>query len=417
MITVNGSAGGSGRPYETVDLLDAQPLKSFLEIYIGDHKLPDIPPDYLQSFEIERVSEGASKFTLILFDQYWDELESQLHQGWDNISFRYGHVTGRQSRMFQAMVTDYNLEFSAVGASLAVNGTTTGIKQNLQKVTTLLDGETPDAVFISLCEQVGWQVGRVDRALAIKDTSDLYSDVPVSKSWGLVNENPGKYIMREIAPRAIRQSDGKGGYQFYLDDSTKPPTANFHPIDINPNTDRTYIYQRGVNTNVISFAPDFKGVFGAAGSGNATIVRSNVVDPVTKEESVVEYSIDTNPNKDLSGEYTHVPQDLNDMNIDSSGMSKEEVSAMVNYSWTQNFQTSYEATLEIVGDPTLEVTQTIRVVVLTSKNTLHHTSGVYMIKGIKDSIEGGIMKSELQLIRNGDLDEGIEIIRKGILRK
>lgn len=406
-----------GKPYETLAVLDAQPFQAFVDLYIGNWAFTKIPPQYLQVFTCERLSEGANRFNFTIFDKFWDEVEEVLHLGFNNITFRYGHVTGRQSRMFIGMVTDYNLEFNTSGVSLIVNGTTTAIRQNIHKLTARIEGETPDQAVINLCTKMGWKIGRVDPALPIQDHSSLFKEERSNKQFNLIEENPVRYIQQEIAPLAVRQSDGKGGYQFYLDDSTSPPTAHFHPIDINPNTDRTYIYHKGINTNVISFIPQFKGIFGGAGEGNATKVQATIQDPVTKTEEELFYDISSNPNLELSGEFTHTPQDLSVIRLDSAGRVRDEMSSIVNYRWNQNFAQSYEATMEIVGDPTLEVTQTIRVIVLTDQGTLHHTSGVYMIKGIKDIIQSGVMRTQLQLVRNADLGVGVEIIKYGIKKK
>jgi hypothetical protein len=405
------------KPYETLGVLDSQPFMASVDIYIGNHAFTKIPPNYLISFECERLSEGASKFQFVLLDRFWDEIEETLHLGFQNITFRYGHVTGRQSRMWIGLLTDYSLEFVSSGVKLTANGATSSIRQNLHKMTLQVEG-TPDKVVKELCAKAGWQLGRIDECFEILDHSSLDSEEPRQKSWSILDANPARYIVEEVSPRAVRKLDGKGGYQFYIDDSTSPPTANFHPIDINPSADRTYVYHKGINTNVISFLPEFKGIFGGAGGGSATSIESNVVDPVSKEEQVVKFDINTNPDGvDTTGEFTHTPSDTSTVRVDATGMVHDEVSKVANYRWTQSFMQSYEASMEIVGDPTLEVTQTIRVIVMTDQGQLHHSSGIYMIKSIKDVVESGVMRTQLQLIRNGDLSAGVEIIKYSKPRK
>lgn len=406
-----------GKPYETLAVLDSQPYQSFVDLYIGNWSFTRVPPQYFQGFEFERVADGAGKFMLRVFDKFWDEIEETLHLGFQNITFRYGHVTGRQSRMFIGMLTDYELEFTTSGVVLTANGTSTAVRQNIQKLSATVSNATPDEVVTQIANKMGWVIGRIDKSLPIQDHSGLYTKEAEVKTWNINNEQPVKYILREVAPRAIRETDGKGGYQFYLDDSTSPPTVNFHPIDIDPNVERTYVFHKGINTNVISFIPQFKGVFGAAGSGNATKVQTTAFDPTTKSEDELFHDISSNPNIDVTGDYTHTPQEMSTMTIDSTGMLKDELSAVLNYRWTNNFLQSYEASMEIIGDPTLEVTQSIRVIVLTDQGTLHHSSGIYLIKGIKDVIESGVMRTQLQLMRNADLSAGVEIVKYGIKKK
>lgn len=406
------------KPYETIDNISSQPFQAFVDIYIHDLKLKNIPPKYLKTFEIEEMlidGVGSSTFTLELVDEYWDELEYNLNQNMsDNetaISFRYGHVNGRQSIMYHGFVSQYSIEFNSYGITLVVIGSSVSNEAMLSTSSGKFSSKDPTDVVRQLIEKQGWTIGRIDPAVQIlNDDGSL-------KEFTMINDKVLPYISKEIAPYCIRASDGKGGYQFYLDESTNPATAHFHPIDIANTTDdldssldRTYVYQKGINGPVLDWRYDNKGSSSGAYVGNMSIageIESTTINPITKEVTTI--------NKDVrdvdvaEGEYTNTTT-LNTAIVDLSGYNKQEVSSHIDYKIKADRE-PYTATLTIVGDPTIDLNTKIRMIVITPKGDLHHSSGRYTVTKVLHRINSGIMTTVITMMRLCDIEGGVDLVR------
>lgn len=142
---------------------------------------------------------------------------------------------------------------------------------------------------------------------------------------------------------------------------------------------------------VISFSPEFKG---NAIAGSKKAGKNLSVDSVRNE--MLKCTVD---GKDASN---------SDTGDDGSeylvmGMSSSTYSDLEKASvslWNRYHSSAVKASLEVLGNPFLEVGKYIKLAIFTKYGFMHHTSGEYLIKSIEDSISGGSYTSSLQLVKN-----------------
>ena len=72
----------------------------------------------------------------------------------------------------------------------------------------------------------------------------------------------------------------------------------------------------------------------------------------------------------------------------------------------------YNAQATIVGDPSIKLTEPIRILIIKDNGMLHNASGIYTVMGITDTIYDGTYLTNLQLKKTGvDSDAaGMELI-------
>lgn len=406
--------GGDVYP-ETLATTNVQPMMPFVEIYIGPTKLTLIPPRYLLSFNITKLSEdGGSTFTLSLFDDNWEELEYALSRNQTAVSLRYGFVTGKQSPRYNLVLGGYGLDFTPSGTILNITGYTTGTYENLTEVT--IDTETlnPTEAAKKICRAAGWQV--------FDENFEPSVDVESStrESWALMKEKPATYIINKLAPMAV-SPQGRGGYRFYLDDTTSPPTAYFRPLIVAPDTTKTYVYMKGIDSPVLDLSLDVEGIWGGTTAGElvTTGLSSSFIDPDTKEIVSAAETINS-VRVDATGEYTSTPNSQYTSSLDVAGHTRSQAEALLRYYLSPKTIYPYSGTMVIVGDPEIHPTAVenlwVRIINITDNGNLHHSSGLYYIEGAADRIEDGIMTTTLSIKRTASL-EGSELVEYKLLYK
>lgn len=388
---------------ETLSNLDSQPYLAFVDLIIGGYQFPNIPPKYIQSLTIQDLGTEGTTVTLTILDELGDEIEEMLYRSINEKKYlRFGHINGRQSKLIEFNLFTYTLSMSSTGSLLVIVGQGVLTTDNLSDAT-YNAGSTPSDAVKTICDKLGY----VYDSTTIHDTRSIILGDGSVKEFNLVQDNPIDYIHKEISPYAIRLSDGLGGYQFYIDESTTPPTAYFHPIEISEEAVRTYIYMRGINTNVISFEVSSDFIIAGEGQvGITSVLEANVLDPVTKVESHVSTDIN-NVGTNVNGGYSHIDSKQYVETVNTAGMNHGETVSTLNYRMTLS-QGTLDASLTIVGDPTVKINNEIRMIVLNKRNTMHHTSGRYKVLGVSHTISSGIMTTVLSISKTGDVD-GVEL--------
>lgn len=389
-----------------------QPVHAFLKIWVGDTILSTDParPQFLQGFDFTRLEEYGSRATLTIFDDNWEEIEYAFAMNNDNISIQFGFVDGVQSPRYKMRLLNYNISFAFTGVYLTINAISEGTIDNLESQSITTNTYNPTEAVKQICEYNGWNIGVMD------ESDDVQADNP----YNMTNDNPITYIRDVIIPDT--QSDGEI-FVFYLDDSTDPPTAHFRKKTYGMNGEegdyKTYVNQKGYDSVVLSMSFDTKGVFG--GTSNLTRIGSTggtafTIDPTTKETSVATENTQS-VITDTTGEYQSTNPNQSITQFDSSGYTPQQVSHRLYYYIKNATSDMYEAQITIVGDPTVRMLDTIRIINVTDAGYLHHTSGLYMVKGISDSISGGKLTTTLKLQRTGDIEIGLELLNYRSLLK
>mgnify|MGYP001060977633 CR=1 FL=1 len=385
-----------------------QASKPFMKIWIGDRLLSYTmdndrkvhTPNIYQNLTLTRLEDAGSRLGLSLYDREWETIESDLSKNYNNTRVQYGFVDGAVSPIYKMIMLNYNIDYRMSGIILTTNGMSTGAVDNLEDIDIDTGGTlNPTEAVKSICKSMGWKV--------VDSNFDSSSDavLTTTDSFDTIQENPIKYIKEYIIPNI----PGDDNYYFYLDDSTDPPTAYFKKYTYN-NTEatKTYVYMRGYDTPVLSLSMDVNGLLGGMELTPVTNMISGVIDPYTKEQSTVTQDIDA-VRTTVTGTYSHTPKYVADAKYNSVGYNKAQTNTILKYSMKRTSDRIYTGNMTIVGDPTMKMLDTIRIIVITDKGNLHHTSGLYIVTGITDNVSS-TFTTTLKFIRNGDIETGIELV-------
>lgn len=460
---------------DTTPYHDKQPLHAFVRVYVADHLLASKngsettkAPEYIQSFEFNKL-ETSGTYTLVLFDKNWTELEQTFIAGATKIKILYGFVTGKQSPLYEGYASDYTVSYTQSGVVIGINGALNSALQNNDLMTMSTGTTNPTEAVKSICSKMGYQIGNMD------ETNDV--SLPNNDYFNLIKDHPVSYINLSIAPYAVRKADGMSGFRFIVDNSTSPPTAHFLPLSAQNSVDKTYVCEKGINSSVISFEVQAKGVFG---SGSTSTIASNIeisnIDPVSgevKDETVNITNSGSSSNNndgkititgaaDMSGlelaallpknitfrEYNGqkyfvdidqnfliiapVTNDLITFSTNeavpttvaetqqetvevrtevatSEGQNAEMAVSAAEFASSLRHTIPYEGVLTIIGDPSINVGDTIRILVPTSTGDLHYSSGIYFVQSVVDSITSGKYYTVLNVVRE-PVEDDVQIV-------
>lgn len=395
--------------------LSELPTTPIVKVWIGDYELSSLPPNYVVSFTMNRspdINSGGSSFTLTLFDPHWDEIEEALTKAayvnengvyTTQTKVMYGYAEGVQSKIYKAYsAATYTIDLKNSGVLLTLSGIMEGTLDNTVSMNLGTGTNNPTEAAKAISREMGYQV--IDSNFEPSKSMDLSN----TDQYALVNDKPIDYINNTIAPQALRESDGSSGFRFYLDDTTSPPTAHFKVNEPTQSTVRTYVYQRGVNTTVLDLQMNIEWIFGGGGdTSTVTSVTTQVIDErgVLTELS---HNLDT-ARRTVTGDRTMTSPNQSQTNINSSGYSVQQMDALLQYRMKTANIGGYKGTLRIMGDPGLKPSDFIRLITLTDKGILHHSSGVYLIEQLSDTVAGGEFTTSMQIVKTENLVDGLVI--------
>lgn len=387
----------------------SQPFLAYVEIFIAGQLLTFVPPQHIINMDFDRVDDSGSTLILTVFDKNWDDLELLFSNNFGNVQLRYGLVGGKSSKSYNLELVDYSIEFNTAGTLLTLRGHSTGVVDNLDLITMDTNTTNPTEAAKQICRRKGW--------LVIDTNFEPSLDVNFSNkdTIALMNEHPATYIKYHLAPIARSLIAGESGYKFYLDDSTNPPTAHFKIPKLVSNAHKTYIYMKGIDSPIIDLSLRINGVNGGFSENSVfTEAEASFIDPITKEK--VTLSEDINSNRVLAaGEYSHTKSKQSKEILDSAGASPSQMNAILNY--RVRTAMPYEGEMTILGDPEIEFYEVIRLMIITDKGNLHHSSGLYHVTHITDTISDGSMFTRLEIFRREDIESGIEVVNYRTLLK
>lgn len=402
-----------------------QPLYAFVELSIGGTVVSDFNDnlsDTIIDLEFERTvgseyGSAGSKFTISLYDDTALEIEEIVSSSTD-VTINYGWAKNASAKVAEssldAIITEYQLAFEGASLTLTITGTISSVAEARGSVSDReFDADTyegkPSEIVKKICEDEGWDVGYIE------DTEPVLDDDGNPKSFSQNNLNSGRFIksLREMSVSAL---SGATGYNFFVDEEDKiyfvstdntqytklksdkeTPTgsatqnAEYEASETSSDDveiSGTYEFYSGRTDNtVISFTPEFKGV----------CIADTVPETALSVDSVKNEMMACT----MSGSYAGTDKQAKKiMGISSTSFNNLETRAKS--MWTKFGRYSYQATLEIIGDPTVKINSNIYVAVFTKYGFLHHTSGIYFIKKAVDSISGGKFTTELTLLKLGN---------------
>lgn len=388
-----------------------QPVYAYFDIYVGDRLLSTMlprqstRPNIYQSFEMTRIKGTGNTCNFVLFDDDWYRIEKILSDNFNDIYVRYGYSNGgATSPKYKMILKNYSISFTSTGVILSVSAISESAISNLAPMALATDTYAPgkkyyptDAVK-KICEAAGIKVSdkNFDEADPV-DRGDPYV---------LRADNPITYINEIILPEANAKGDR---FIFYVDENGE---AHFqkHIYGKNGPPKRTYVFQKGYDSVVKDLVVDVKGVFGGTTLyETATGLKSTIISPKDKSVSYSSY-LTTDTITQATGILQHTNANQSIPYVDPAGATPNQLSNKLYYYVQSANASAYEATIEILGDPNIDFLDDVRLIVVADDGSLHHTSGVYLIQGVTDTISGGEMTTTLKLMRNGDFDAGIELI-------
>lgn len=392
-----------------INTTTTQPIQAYVNIYLGDKLLSTSPPkpNIIQSFEFNRIEEAGSTATFSLFDDKCDEIEHLLSQYWDNVAIEYGYSgAGVASRRYLMRLTNYTVSFNNTGTLLSVSAISQNSLSNLKSINMPLNTYNPTEAVKTICKNQGWKV--------YNKNFDKSENVNRDNPYNLVQEYPLSYINSVIIPET--RSDGEI-FRFYLDDDNVAYFKKFKYTTEDIDGVRTYVYQKGYDSPVIDLTFDIKGVFGGTTNYNvSTGLTSSSFDAKTKKSNTKKETSKSTITQS-TGKKTHTESEQSVPNVDFAGATEDQKSRELYYHVKNATNSQYEATMTIVGDPTINLLEDIRIINVTDSGALHHTSGIYKVKGIVDTYASGSLTTTLQLMRNGNINEGVELINPKALIK
>jgi len=378
--------------------------QTYFDLSINGTKIPTY--NYFQSFSYERKTSAAGNTgSITLFDPNWSYLESFVllkDQPNADIEFSYGW-SDLYSKPIKGKITAYSPEFSSDGVTLKLDF------MGLEALNS--------CVRDNLSFKVGTRISDIVKQYAdsrgIKETVIEKTrggfDSPIIKR----NCNDDYFIQNELVPRAVNLK-GLSGYLFFYDETG---VLHFHtPLYSSKNADtikvyKTYLVYRGMNGEVISFTPDDMAYKRAFLGSHKVFVES--VDPKTKK--VIKSVIDSSGSSTqiISGKLSDAPKIKGksaSRTIKSAHPKQESIDDQAKSRFACYNLDAFSATAEILGDPYLPIAGQeqekgqglafVEFIVITSQDRVHPLSGIYWIKHVTDSMDGGSYTSSLELSRS-----------------
>lgn len=363
-------------------------LSSYFYLKIGENDLTLNSFDYIISFDMTRgMDDTSNDISLVLFDPTAMVMEWEILKGYDKVKFRYGRDDDNISKMYNAVVKDYEVELTNGGAMLSLQ-CFLGENGDVNTAPKTYKG-TPSEIVRQICTEEGWQVGNVVET----EKADKEEFIRSGKT-------PLQFINDELVPIAKSKS-GQTNYVFYFDKTATKPIANFKPMKESSVTDaRSFEYIIGKHyNNIISFTPAYNGLmynlFSMTPQDNSDTAST---DGGVANTSVSPYvpSLDSLTNKLIM---PYEPSKEFKKFIGTSSYDNGDLGKISEYLFTKMLDLCNTAQLELTGDATIEIPSFVAITVLTKDGFFHHSSGLYQVLEIVDHVEEGDFTTTLNMIK------------------
>lgn len=241
------------------------------------------------------------------------------------------------------------------------------------------------------------------------------------KTFYRINMSGVQFIRQVLAPYCKSVATGQSGYRLWFDDSASSDGTEGSKLYFKPNqytdiqntlSDRLlenvdqhykFTFGSGPDSSVIEFNPEYTGIVAALVGGGK--VEATTTDAITNDIIHVRYTNDTDDSKPVTGDSIY-DEPLTTYRIGASSYDLNEVVHRAANLWYNMRSYGYTANMTIMGDPNVNTQSVCSVAVYTPIGVPHHSSGVYLITNITDSISGGSFTSSMELIRNA-VDIGV----------
>lgn len=380
-----------------------QVLVPYIYFSIGGQNIAEIPNEHFQGFSYTReTNDVANSFDITVFDETAMEMEGILTKGYDNISFKYGwegEGDTFKSPLYGGMALDYKMSFESGSAILEINGITNIVKSYVSKRKKVYHkGGRPlkpmkvHEIINDIADYEDWNVGEIEEA------KDVIDEENKERIFRQKEESSLKFIKKSLIPIVKSKKTGKGGYVLWFEDESSKPKVNFAPVDYSKEPTKEYVYKLNTErSNVLSFSADYSGTLYMT-QGNDTIL-SRYLESVSNDPTETVRDNSNDGGQIIAEEKKGDTSDSKVMLNKSSSSEKEMIDKQDAYRHKYQAE-AYGASLEILGDPSIKVFDTIIVIVVTKGGYIHHSSGLYMIREVRDSLDAGDFRTTLELTRD-----------------
>lgn len=384
-------------------------------------------PQYLQSFEMQRMVNGLGFFVITLVDPMWTEVETLVlnsAQAGNTVSMRYGMLglPGGQNvsplmkvKLFQYELDPY-LDYCIItikGLCLGIDVLGSSLAGSNAQIKTVLDngldarGSTNIGAYVTeLAKTLGFE--EANRKIDLTDTlvskDDFGSTDDVAKIRATDNATILSFLTGKLATKANSVDKDKSPYVFFISSepgegtTTTKETFHFHRVssNIKDKPRVTFTLFSDKSSHIKSFKPSYDSTVVNIGKGNTVLAYG--YDSVTGESFCTAGGSPVSPN----------PVELDPSKVDYTARiqnytpgTKEYVDSLSKLVTTNLAVSPLTAELTIVGDVLFNLIDCIDIFVNIPagplKGSPHNTSGRYIIFGIFDTIKDGVFETTLQL--------------------
>lgn len=377
---------------------------TFIRVKIGDLEL-FTDHDHVMSCSVIKQTTNSSmaKCSLTLYDETALLIEDAIlktKKKNSNFELQYGYVNGKKSDVIHMIVSAYSPQFNQNG-SLTV--TLEGVPSTIVEASKAHKGKvrafpnmTPNQIVAQICAENKWVL--TDNVPVKPDYHPSRKDQMWHTYKQEVGESDIEFVTKKLCgPEVVSAADPpQGDYIFAVNAAVEPATAFYGPKNLKVDKDKetkdkvakaTYNIGRD-NQNILSFSAEYgKNFLGMMGSEKVEI------------QAVQRYSGEP---FDYAKEMGNINTNINipTLYLAGSAYTHEELQNIAKSVFDKMNNQVFQATLTIVGDPQFALGQYIKLIVLTPQSKIHHTSGMYFIKGVEDTVEMGTYTTRLDLIKN-----------------
>lgn len=396
---------------------DSNPHYARVKMKIGDKDIGTLPSEHILSFSMTRAiasSDSGNSLDFSLFDQTAIDVEYYLSQGYKNVTFSYGYDgTKIWSHDFVCQVSSYTIDFSAAGAVLSVQAMSksyaAAMEGNEERVADLnaYDGNgqpTNKYTRVSdyledLAKEMGWKTEIVPSEVGEFGANGEFMTGNYTKAM------MDSFVYNEILP-LMRSEDGQSGYHIWFTTEevggVSVTTLHAEPFSSGQVMyDFEFKYGNGAKGNsVLSFSPQFNSL-AVLQQGFANMSASSV-DPNTNEMNSADSSSNSHPEQFVMGGVAIDKNTIARRMVGCSSLSEYQLKAYLDNLWYNVSDAGYTASMEVLGDPSIEPNKLLSILVTNKFGVPHHSSGTYWIKSVTDDISGGSYTTSLELVRRGN---------------
>jgi hypothetical protein len=362
------------------------PQSAHLVVKIGGTVYDDISPNFLLGMNLVRNAGGRNTFSIELSDMMDYELEEKLIAaitaslsvaGSESISFQYGHSQGAKSDWQKGLILDYTPQFlSNMNANFTITGICEGKIGSVKSDTydSSKYGNRVSNIIKSIAEEEGWE---------ISEPFVLSDKLSSSQSFYRTNMSAITFIQTVLIPAAKK---GNNTIRMMHSNTSKGTSIKLVDIDLTktpiPKREYNFLINSGNYGNVLSFTPTYTGV-----ANSSLKVSAGYVDRLTNQFMLFR----NDPKLGIS-----IPADPQIM----GATSPENFTSIIQDKWFSNNVGHVKASMEIVGDPEIQLLDYVNVIPMRPDGRIHHTGGTYLIlEEITDSISGGMYKTSLTMVK------------------